>query len=184
MFLCSLQQKTHDVLAHETVNKTKKRNITTLNEQFQKQHYYMNCYLEQSYMKMNTFLHFTIIRASGAYGQLDKWVYILRWIKNDSSYLHYFDIARVSTVIGDSYRHYLDPMSSQRWEKDIAYAMTPFKLLTWVNGVWPLQNYNTFSLIRCIFATFCMVRTPSVGLWRSVQECRERSSFRINIVTP
>ncbi|XP_032680056.1 uncharacterized protein LOC116848264 [Odontomachus brunneus] len=48
-------------------------------------------------------------------------------------------------------------MTSEQWKKDIAYAMTPFKQLTWVNGVWPLQDYNIFSLIRFYFATFCMI---------------------------
>ncbi|XP_025987226.2 uncharacterized protein LOC113003170 isoform X1 [Solenopsis invicta] len=36
------------------------------------------------------------------------------------------------------------------WNDDIAYAMTPFKLLTLPLGVWPLQKYNTFSLVRSI----------------------------------
>ncbi|XP_072760026.1 uncharacterized protein [Anoplolepis gracilipes] len=47
-------------------------------------------------------------------------------------------------------------MASERWKDDIAYAMTPFKLLTWPIGVWPLQVYNIYSLIRCILATCCM----------------------------
>ncbi|XP_072760025.1 uncharacterized protein [Anoplolepis gracilipes] len=55
-----------------------------------------------------------------------------------------------------SYSHYLDSMASERWKDDIAYAMTPFKLLTWPIGVWPLQVYNVYSLIRCILATCCM----------------------------
>ncbi|KAF3054279.1 Odorant receptor 122 [Nylanderia fulva] len=47
-------------------------------------------------------------------------------------------------------------MASEQWKNDIAYAMTPFKLLTWPIGVWPLQVYNIYSLIRCILATCCM----------------------------
>ncbi|XP_019883254.1 odorant receptor 9a-like [Camponotus floridanus] len=47
-------------------------------------------------------------------------------------------------------------MASERWKDDIAYAMTPFKLLTWPIGVWPLQVYNIYSLIRCVLATCCM----------------------------
>ncbi|XP_071625922.1 uncharacterized protein [Temnothorax longispinosus] len=47
-------------------------------------------------------------------------------------------------------------MASERWKNDVAYAMTPFKLLAWPIGVWPLQVYNVYSLIRCILATCCM----------------------------
>ncbi|XP_012526056.1 odorant receptor 13a [Monomorium pharaonis] len=64
--------------------------------------------------------------------------------------------SRISLVIGISYSHYLDPMASKRWKNDVAYAMTPFKILSWPVGVWPLQVYNGFSLIRCILATCCM----------------------------
>ncbi|XP_018400093.1 PREDICTED: uncharacterized protein LOC108777649, partial [Cyphomyrmex costatus] len=39
---------------------------------------------------------------------------------------------------------------------DVAYAMTPFKLLTWPVGLWPLQVYNIYSLIRCVLVTCCM----------------------------
>ncbi|XP_025987270.2 uncharacterized protein LOC113003180 [Solenopsis invicta] len=55
-----------------------------------------------------------------------------------------------------SYSHYPDPMARERWKNDVAYAMTPFKLLAWPVGVWPLQVYNVSSLIRCILATCCM----------------------------
>ncbi|XP_032680061.1 odorant receptor 49a-like [Odontomachus brunneus] len=58
-------------------------------------------------------------------------------------------------------------MTSKRWEKDIAYAMTPFKLLTWINGVWPLQDYNIYSLIRFYFSTIStiiVVILPSMEL--------------------
>ncbi|KYN39485.1 Putative odorant receptor 22c [Trachymyrmex septentrionalis] len=47
-------------------------------------------------------------------------------------------------------------MASERWKNDVAYAMTPFKLLTWPIGLWPLQVYNIFSLIRCVLATCCL----------------------------
>ncbi|XP_018363118.1 PREDICTED: odorant receptor 13a-like [Trachymyrmex cornetzi] len=47
-------------------------------------------------------------------------------------------------------------MASERWKNDIAYAMTPFKLLTWPLGIWPLQVYNIYSLIRCVLVTCCM----------------------------
>ncbi|EFN89559.1 odorant receptor 13a [Harpegnathos saltator] len=52
--------------------------------------------------------------------------------------------------------HYFSPMAKKRWNKDIAYAMTPFKLLTWPIGVWPLQVFNVFSLIRWIMTTCCL----------------------------
>lgn len=71
-------------------------------------------------------------------------------------------------AIGISYSHYLDPMASERWKNDVAYAMTPFKLLSWPIGVWPLQVYNVYSLIRCILATCCMVRNVSVRFRRSL----------------
>ncbi|XP_071625472.1 odorant receptor 9a-like isoform X1 [Temnothorax longispinosus] len=47
-------------------------------------------------------------------------------------------------------------MANERWKDDVSYAMTPFKLLTWPIGVWPLQVYNIYSLLRCIFATCCV----------------------------
>lgn len=52
----------------------------------------------------------------------------------------------------------LDSMASERWNEDIAYAMTLLKLFMWPLGVWPLQVYNIYSLIRCVLATCCMVR--------------------------
>ncbi|KYN03308.1 hypothetical protein ALC62_05858 [Cyphomyrmex costatus] len=48
-------------------------------------------------------------------------------------------------------------MASERWKNDVAYAMNPFKLLTWPVGLWPLQVYNMYSLIRCVLVTCCMV---------------------------
>lgn len=71
--------------------------------------------------------------------------------------MYSIDVPSTLPVIAISYSHYLDTMTSERWKNDIAYAMTPFKLLTWHIGVWPLQVYNVFSLIRCIFATCCLV---------------------------
>ncbi|XP_071556199.1 odorant receptor 9a-like [Temnothorax nylanderi] len=47
-------------------------------------------------------------------------------------------------------------MANGRWKDDVSYAMTPFKLLTWPIGVWPLQVYNVYSLLRCIFAICCV----------------------------
>ncbi|XP_011065380.1 PREDICTED: odorant receptor 30a-like [Acromyrmex echinatior] len=59
-------------------------------------------------------------------------------------------------------------MTNIRWKDDVSYAMTPYKLLTWPIGVWPLQVYNIYSLLRCIFATCCvslMVILPSIELY-------------------
>ncbi|XP_032680091.1 odorant receptor 13a-like [Odontomachus brunneus] len=47
-------------------------------------------------------------------------------------------------------------MAGERWNNDIAYAMTPFKLLMWPMGGWPLQVYNVYSLMRCVTVTFGM----------------------------
>ncbi|XP_026831337.1 odorant receptor 13a-like isoform X1 [Ooceraea biroi] len=59
-------------------------------------------------------------------------------------------------LIGISYGYYFNSMAGERWKSDIAYAMTPFKFLTWPIGIWPLQVYNIYSLIRCGLATCCM----------------------------
>jgi len=56
-----------------------------------------------------------------------------------------------------SYMHHFDSMTREQWENDIAYAMTPFKLITWPIGAWPLQVYNFYSLIRCAFGICCGV---------------------------
>jgi len=39
-------------------------------------------------------------------------------------------------------------MASERWKDDVAYAITPFKLVAWSIGIWPLQVHNVYSLIR------------------------------------
>ncbi|NP_001229913.1 odorant receptor 63 [Apis mellifera] len=41
--------------------------------------------------------------------------------------------------------------------KDFAYAMTPLKFLAWPVGTWPLQVFNTFSIIRATFSTFLLL---------------------------
>ncbi|XP_394081.6 odorant receptor 65a isoform X2 [Apis mellifera] len=41
--------------------------------------------------------------------------------------------------------------------KDFAYAMTPLKFLSWPLGTWPLQVFNTFSIIRAMFSTFLVL---------------------------
>ncbi|XP_020296087.1 uncharacterized protein LOC109861023 [Pseudomyrmex gracilis] len=58
--------------------------------------------------------------------------------------------------------------SEQRWNNDIAYAMIHVKLIAWTIGVWPLQVYDIFSLIRCawgIFSAALMVFLPSVEIY-------------------
>ncbi|XP_072759925.1 uncharacterized protein [Anoplolepis gracilipes] len=59
-------------------------------------------------------------------------------------------------------------MASERWKDDIAYAMTPYKLFTWPIGVWPLQVYNIYLLLRCVLAigSACLVVIlPSMELY-------------------
>ncbi|XP_018363120.1 PREDICTED: odorant receptor 13a-like [Trachymyrmex cornetzi] len=66
------------------------------------------------------------------------------------------DVPGTLLVIGISYSHYVDLMASLQWKNDVAYAMTPFKLLTWPIGLWPLQVYDIYSLIRCVLVTCCL----------------------------
>ncbi|XP_025075470.1 odorant receptor 13a-like [Pogonomyrmex barbatus] len=71
-------------------------------------------------------------------------------------------------VIDSSYSHYLDPMASEQWKNDVAYAMTPFKIISWPIGVWPLQVYNVYSFIRCVLGTLSaalMVVMPSIEIY-------------------
>ncbi|XP_025265705.1 odorant receptor 67b-like isoform X2 [Camponotus floridanus] len=45
--------------------------------------------------------------------------------------------------------------------------MTPFKLITWPIGVWPLQVYDLYSLLRCALGTCCaslVVILPSMEI--------------------
>ncbi|XP_017758034.1 PREDICTED: odorant receptor 33c-like [Eufriesea mexicana] len=37
--------------------------------------------------------------------------------------------------------------------KDFTYTMTPLKLVTWPLGTWPLQDYDTFSIIRAMIVS-------------------------------
>ncbi|KYM88887.1 Odorant receptor 2a [Atta colombica] len=43
------------------------------------------------------------------------------------------------------------------WKDDITYAMTPSKFLTWPLGVWPLQKYNIFALIRTVVCVVSLI---------------------------
>ncbi|EFN67931.1 hypothetical protein EAG_14055 [Camponotus floridanus] len=51
-------------------------------------------------------------------------------------------------------------MARERWKDDIAYAMTPFKIITWPIGIWPLQIHNAYSLLRSILSTCCATKSP------------------------
>ncbi|XP_011878855.1 PREDICTED: odorant receptor 13a-like [Vollenhovia emeryi] len=42
------------------------------------------------------------------------------------------------------------------WNEDVAYAFTPYKVLTLPLGIWPLQEYNTFALVRWIVCGICL----------------------------
>ncbi|XP_067210028.1 odorant receptor 10-like [Linepithema humile] len=48
------------------------------------------------------------------------------------------------------------PLAIMLWNEDVAYAMTPFKLLTAPVGGWPLQEYNKFALARYIISICSM----------------------------
>lgn len=54
----------------------------------------------------------------------------------------------------------ISTMTSERWKDDIAYVTTPYKLVSWPIGVWPLQVYN-FYLLRSILSACFAVRTFS-----------------------
>ncbi|XP_019883233.2 odorant receptor 13a-like [Camponotus floridanus] len=59
-------------------------------------------------------------------------------------------------------------MARERGKDDIAYAIIPFKLITWPIGVWPLQVYDIYSLLRCVLSTCCVslvVILPSMELY-------------------
>ncbi|KAL0129880.1 hypothetical protein PUN28_001861 [Cardiocondyla obscurior] len=67
-------------------------------------------------------------------------------------------------------------MANKQWIDDVSYAMTPFKLLTWPIGVWPLQVYNIYSLLRCIFTTCCVslvVILPSIELYMGCSDAEQ-----------
>ncbi|XP_071625920.1 uncharacterized protein [Temnothorax longispinosus] len=71
-------------------------------------------------------------------------------------------------VMIENYSHYLSPMASERWKDDIAYAITPFKLVAWSIGVWPLQVHNVFSLIPYTLGICCaifMFIVPSIEFY-------------------
>lgn len=44
------------------------------------------------------------------------------------------------------------------WNDDVAYAMTPLKLISLPLGYWPLQENNVFDLLRYIVCTCGLVR--------------------------
>ena len=72
---------------------------------------------------------------------------------------HYEDKDKTKIdIIENRATHRLYMTAIMSWNDDVAYAMTPFKLLTLPLGVWPLQKYNTFSLVRSITCGFSLVR--------------------------
>ena len=54
-------------------------------------------------------------------------------------------------------QHFL-PNNKMTWKNEVAYSMTPVKLLTVPIGGWPLQEYNKFALGRHIVCSFGLVR--------------------------
>ncbi|XP_076678244.1 uncharacterized protein LOC143374193 [Andrena cerasifolii] len=44
-------------------------------------------------------------------------------------------------------------------KKDLAYAMTPIKILSWPVGTWPLQEYNVASFLRTGTSVFVLLLT-------------------------
>lgn len=44
-------------------------------------------------------------------------------------------------------------IATMEWKDEVAYAMTPLKILTVPIGGWPLQEYNKFALARHILST-------------------------------
>ncbi|XP_019883248.1 odorant receptor 13a-like isoform X2 [Camponotus floridanus] len=59
-------------------------------------------------------------------------------------------------------------MTREQWKDDVAYAITPFKFIAWPIGVWPLQVYNIFSLLRCVLGICCaslLVILPSMEMY-------------------
>lgn len=50
--------------------------------------------------------------------------------------------------------------ATMSWNADVAYAFTPYKILTLPLGIWPLQKYNTFALVCSIVCCFSLVRSP------------------------
>ncbi|XP_043498405.1 odorant receptor 47a-like [Polistes fuscatus] len=48
-------------------------------------------------------------------------------------------------------------MGKKPWNDEVAYAMTFYKFLTLPTGVWPLQNYNFFSIVRSVVTVGCQI---------------------------
>ncbi|XP_076677950.1 odorant receptor 13a-like isoform X2 [Andrena cerasifolii] len=47
-------------------------------------------------------------------------------------------------------------------KKDLAFAMTPLKILSWPVGTWPLQKYNVASALRTGFSVFVLLLTLTI----------------------
>ncbi|KAH0956335.1 OrP1 [Eciton burchellii] len=46
-------------------------------------------------------------------------------------------------------------MANRRRKDDIAYVMNLFKFVLWPIGIWPLQTYDIYLLMRCILGICC-----------------------------
>ncbi|XP_034179507.2 uncharacterized protein LOC117603973 [Osmia lignaria lignaria] len=69
--------------------------------------------------------------------------------------------------------------------KDFAYAMTPLKILSWLVGTWPLQNYNVFSFVRffcTIFFLLLMLITIHAELYLDHTDADENMDALILII--
>lgn len=61
------------------------------------------------------------------------------------------------------------------WNDDIAYALTPLKLISFPLGFWPLQENNMFDLLRYIVSVVGLVRFHLLSC-----ECTGKFSFRFS----
>ncbi|XP_034179214.2 uncharacterized protein LOC117603818 [Osmia lignaria lignaria] len=59
------------------------------------------------------------------------------------------DSDKINRLFLDLFEHSVKMRTSKN--KDFAYAMRPFKILSWSMGIWPLQVYNSFAFIRYLF---------------------------------
>lgn len=94
-----------------------------------------------------------------------KWFGIYAYLLHVVAHIFCRRVRTASSAKWIGYGHYIDHhqhMASERWKDDIAYAMNYVKLISWPIGVWPLQVYNNFSIIRCLWGIFSAVRISSV----------------------
>ncbi|KAF3420952.1 hypothetical protein E2986_13856 [Frieseomelitta varia] len=73
-------------------------------------------------------------------------------LKTSASYLSVLKVM-MKTKEGKVMESLVDPRLAKMkttLSKDFVYAMTPFKLLSWPVGTWPLQNYDIFAFMRTV----------------------------------